>query len=126
MKQTFRQRIAGQLLQLENIIIGFSEGSIQSVYDAILEIANEMDLQKEVVGDLVNEMDGKFESSYIDDCYKRIKELEEELDNSRRMCFKLIHEVNSLRRGVLGDNTKHYEDVERLIQEKYTNIDLRI
>lgn len=126
MEQTFKQRIAGKLLQLENIIIGFSEGSIQDVYSDILDIAIEMDLQKEVVGDLVSEMDGKFESTYIDDCYRKIKELQDELERSKQICFKLIQEVNSLRKGLLSDNLEHYEDVERLIQEKYTNVDLRI
>lgn len=121
MEQTFKQRIAIQLLQLENIILGFSEGSIQNVYDSILSIAEEIDLRCEVVGGLVDEMDGKFDSIYL-----KTKELETELEKSKQICFRLIQEVNSLRKGVLCDKIEHYAEIERIIQEKYTNIDLRV
>jgi hypothetical protein len=67
MNRTFKQKIAMELLQLENIILGFSEGSIQSVYDEILSMAEEMDLKQEIVGDLVHEIDGKFEATYLED-----------------------------------------------------------
>jgi hypothetical protein len=86
-------------------------------------MAEEMDLKQEIVGDLVHEIDGKFEATYLEDQYQKIKNLEDEVDSYKSLVHSMIDEINRLRMGILSKDVNHYKEIEQIIKKKYNIID---